>query len=146
LACRYFGDRDLVEEMVVAKYWPLGKSRPSFKVEMVNLPIYGEANRVSFPRFGIALSVNETPKDFVSSVEQEVWEIVGGITDKEFLAQRAIRGTMPRLNRMFEELGIQHEEHKVPTKVLKSLDNKAKKAITKNTTATAEEAKGGWQI
>jgi hypothetical protein len=47
---------------------------------------------------------------------------------------------------MFEELGIHHEEHKVPAKVLKSLDNKAKKVAAKNTTATAEEAEGGWRI
>ena len=38
LAYRYFGGRDLVEEMVAARFWPLGKSRPLFKVEMVNLP------------------------------------------------------------------------------------------------------------
>ena len=52
LACRYFGGRDLVEEMVAAWFWPLGKSRTSFNVEMVNLPIYGEAGGVgSFSSF-----------------------------------------------------------------------------------------------
>ena len=45
---------------------------------------------------------------------------------------------MPRLNRGFEELGIHHEEHKVPSKVLKSIEEKAKKATAKNTTAVAE--------
>jgi hypothetical protein len=102
---------------------------------MVNLPIYGEADGVPFPRFGIALSEDETHEDFVSIMEQEMREIVGDISDKEFLAQRAIAGMMPQLNHVFEELGIHHKEHKVPMKVLKSLEDKAKKATAKNTTA-----------
>ena len=35
-------------------------------------------------------------------------------------------GTMPRLNWVFEELDIHHEEHKVPSKVLKSIEEKGK--------------------
>ena len=48
---------------------------------------------------------------------------------------------MPWLNRVFEELGIHHEEHKVPAKVLKSIKDKAKKAIVKNNTIVAESKK-----
>jgi hypothetical protein len=48
---------------------------------------------------------------------------------------------MPWLNRVFEELGIHHEEHKVPTKVLKSIEDKTKNAIAKNNTAAAESKK-----
>jgi hypothetical protein len=60
------------------------------------------------------------------------------MTDREYLARRSIGGTMPRPNRVFEELGIHHEEHKVPLKVLASIEEKSKKTATKNTTATAE--------
>ena len=42
---------------------------------------------------------------------------------------------------MFEELGIHHMEHKVPAKVLKSLEDKARKATAKNTTVAAEMKK-----
>ena len=52
LACRYSRGRDIVEEMLAAKFWPLGKSRPSFKVEMVHLPVYGPADGVPFPFLG----------------------------------------------------------------------------------------------
>ena len=52
LACRYSRGHDLVEEMVAAKFRPLRKSRPSLKIEMVNLPIYGEADGVPFPVLG----------------------------------------------------------------------------------------------
>ena len=64
LAYRYSRGRDLVEEMVAARFWPLSKSRPSFKVEMVNLHVYGEADGVPFPCFGIDLSEEETFQDF----------------------------------------------------------------------------------
>jgi hypothetical protein len=55
LACGYSRGHDLMEEMVAARFWPLEKSRPSFKIEMVNLPVYGEADGVPFPYFGIVL-------------------------------------------------------------------------------------------
>jgi hypothetical protein len=48
---------------------------------------------------------------------------------------------MPRLNWVFEELGIHHEEHKVPSKVLKSMKEKAKKPTAKNATMVAESKK-----
>ena len=83
-------------------------------------------------------------KDFVCSVEEGAWEIVGDISDREFLTWRAVGGTMSRLNRVFAELGIHHEEDKVPSKVLKSNEEKAKKASAKNATAVAElEEEGG---
>ena len=74
--------------------WPADtlEGAPSFKIEMVNLPIFGEAEGVPFPRFKIALS-EESPDDFVAAVEQEARDIVGGITAKEFLARRSIMGS-----------------------------------------------------
>ena len=48
---------------------------------------------------------------------------------------------MPWLNHVFEELGIHHKEHKVPMKVLKSIEDKAKKVVAKNNTAVAESKK-----
>ena len=48
LACRYSRGHDLVEEMVASNCWPLGKSRPSFKIEVVNIPVYDLAKGVSF--------------------------------------------------------------------------------------------------
>ena len=50
LACRYSRGLDLVKEMVAARFWPLGKSKPSFKIEMVNLPIFGKAEGVLLRR------------------------------------------------------------------------------------------------
>jgi hypothetical protein len=49
LAYHYPGGRDLVKEMVASNCWLLGKSRPSFKIEMVNIPVYGPTEGVPFP-------------------------------------------------------------------------------------------------
>ena len=48
---------------------------------------------------------------------------------------------MPWLNRVFEEFRIHHEEHDVPVKVHKSIEDKARKAAAKNTTVVAEARK-----
>ena len=77
----------------------------------------------------------------MKSTEAGAHEILGEMSDKEYLARRAIAGTKPRLNRVFEELGIHHEEHDVPVKVHKYLEDKARKAAAKNTTAAAEAKK-----
>lgn len=53
MACRYSGGRDLVEEMVAANCWPLGKNRLSFHLENVQVPVFGGAEGVPFPRFGV---------------------------------------------------------------------------------------------
>jgi hypothetical protein len=45
---------------------------------------------------------------------------------------------MPRLNRVLKELGIHHEEHKVPLEVLAMIE---KKAAAKNAMAAAESKK-----
>jgi hypothetical protein len=35
LACRYSRGRDLIEEMVTANFWPLGRRNDHFRIEMV---------------------------------------------------------------------------------------------------------------
>ena len=77
----------------------------------------------------------------MKSTEAGAREILGEMSNKEYLARRAIADTMPRLNRVFEEFGMHHEEHDVPAKVHKSLEDKARKAAAKNMTATAEAKK-----
>jgi hypothetical protein len=48
---------------------------------------------------------------------------------------------MPRLNWVFEELGIHHENRKVPDKILASIARKEKKTLAKNATAAVETKK-----
>ena len=53
----------------------------------------------------------------------------------------AVAGTMPRLSRVFEEVGIIYREREVPAEVLASIEKKKKKAYTKNVIAEAESKK-----
>ena len=141
LAYRYFRGGDLVEEMVASKYWVLGRNRPAMRIEMVSLPLFGDGVGVLFPYFDVKRVEDMTADEYVTSVEEGAHDILGELSDKEYLARRAIGGTMPHLNHVFEELGMHHVEHKVPVKVLKSIEDKAKKAATKNNTTAAESKK-----
>jgi hypothetical protein len=75
----------------------------------------------------------------VKFAEARAREILSEMSDKEYLA--CLTGIMPRLNRVFEEFGINHEEHDVPAKVHKSLEDKVKKAAAKNANGAAEAKK-----
>jgi hypothetical protein len=129
----------LVEEMVAANRWPLGRNKPAMSIEKVHLPVFGEGVGVPFPCFGFEKKEGRSANKLVKFAEAGAREILGEMSDKEYLT-RALVGTMPRLNRVFEEFRIHHEEHDVPVKVHKSLEDKAKKAATKNATAV-EKAK-----
>jgi len=77
----------------------------------------------------------------VKSAEAGACEIHDEMSNNKYLACQALIGIMPWLNRAFEEFGIHHEEHDVPTKVHKSLEDKAKKVVAKNAVAVAEAKK-----
>jgi hypothetical protein len=64
-------------------------------MEMVNVPIYGSTEGVPFPRFEIELNRGEDPKEFATMVEQGAQEIIEEMTDREYLVQRSVGGTMP---------------------------------------------------
>ncbi|XP_066389611.1 uncharacterized protein [Miscanthus floridulus] len=78
---------------------------------------------------------------FVSEVEEVAIGLVGKIFEREYMSRMAVAGTMPRLNRVFEEVGIIYREREVPTEVLASIEKKKKKAYAKNVTAEAESKK-----
>jgi hypothetical protein len=86
LACRYSKGLDLVEEMVVSDYWPLGKRNLEFHIELVNVLVYGPTSGVPFPRFHHELPTIEDKKAFTMEVEEGAQLIVGKISDREYLA------------------------------------------------------------
>jgi hypothetical protein len=139
-ACRYPGGRDLVEEIMASNYWPLGRDNPAFRLEKVKVPIFGPKAGISFPRFGRSLGEGVTEDSFVADVEEATVGLVSKIFEREYTSQRAVAGTMPWLNRIFEELGIVYREREVPVEVLASIDKK-KKSSAKNITAEAESKK-----
>lgn len=113
-----------------------------FKLGKLKLPVFGEEDGVPFPRFNIEHATDEMEVEFVSYVEQETREIRGDISDREYLARRLIACTMPRLNRVFEELGIHYADRKVLAKVQKFIEDKNRRdTMAKNMTALAESKK-----
>lgn len=62
---------------------------------------------------------------YITDTERRTREIVGDITDREVHSQKAKVGTLLRLNRVFEEMKIPYGSHKIPTKVVKSVEKKA---------------------
>ena len=59
-ACRFSEGRDLVEEMVVSNFWPLGKHRPRMTLVRMKLPVFGSAEREFCPYFYLSHVEDET--------------------------------------------------------------------------------------
>ena len=91
---------------------------------MVQVPVFGPPEGLPFPRFGAGLPEDETNGSFLEHVEVSAWRIVGKISEKEYLQRRSALGTMPRFNRVFEELGIEYEDYVIPPDVLLGLERK----------------------
>ena len=107
----------------------------------MKVPVFGPEAGIPFPRFGQSLGEGVTEDSFVSEVEEAAVGLVGRIFEREYTSRRAVAGTMPWLNQVFEELGIIYREREVPAEVLASIDKKKKKAFAKNVTAEAESKK-----
>jgi len=115
-ACRYSSGRDLVEEMVAASFWPLEKRAKPLVLKKMRLPVFGSAEGEYVPCFGFQRDPRETDKEFVSFVEQAASLILGEVTEREVTSRQAILGNMPRLNRVFEEMGVHYGERVVVEK------------------------------
>ena len=94
-ACRFFGGRDLVEEMVASIFWPLGKFRPEMKLVKMKLLVFGSEEGKFVPCFNLERAEDEIDEELVSTMEKSASMIIGEISDREYLSRRVIGGTMP---------------------------------------------------
>ena len=78
-----------------------------------------------------------TEDSFISEVEEAAIGLDGKISEREYVSWRAVSDIMPRLNQVFEELGIVYREREVPAEVIASIDKK-KKTSVKNANVTSE--------
>lgn len=69
-------------------------------------------------------------------------QVVGKISEKEYVLWKTTLGTMLRFNRVFEELGIKHDEYVVPPDMLLSLE-KRKDASKTVVAAESRKRRGG---
>jgi len=91
---------------------------------MVQVPVFGPPEGLPFPRFHAGLPEGETKESFLDRVEVSARRIVGKISEKEYLQRKSALGTMPRFNRIFEELGIEYNDYAIPPDVLLGLEKK----------------------
>jgi hypothetical protein len=142
LACLYSSGQDLVEEMVTSNFLATWEQRmKAFTSRWSRFPCLVRRRGSLFPRFDWALPPDQDKDAFVLEIEEAACQIIGKMSDKEYLARRSVSGTMPRLNRVLEEFGIRHEEYVVPLDVLATIEEKKRKATAKNATAATESKK-----
>jgi hypothetical protein len=68
LASTIIGGRDIVEEFVVARIWPI--SYGWVPTEIAHFNVNWAAQQVPFPKFGIKLREGQSAKDFLLEIER----------------------------------------------------------------------------
>jgi hypothetical protein len=102
LASTILGGRDIIEEFVAARVWPISNGwSPS---ELVYYNVNWANQKVPFPKFGIKLHEGQSAKDFMDKVEKRVNVMVGEYTMNEYKAYKALVKQNKKINRIFSEV------------------------------------------
>jgi hypothetical protein len=102
LASTILGGRDIVEEFVAAKIWPISYCwAPS---EIVYFNVNWATQEVPFPKFGIKLREGQGADAFMVEVEKKVTLMIGEYTMNEYKAYKALVRHKRRINRVFTEV------------------------------------------
>jgi hypothetical protein len=102
LASTILGGRDIIEEFVAARVWPISSSWSPTKLLYFN--VNWADQEVAFPRFGIKLREDQSAKAFMEEVEKRVNVMVGEYTMNEYKAYKALVKHKKRINRVFSEV------------------------------------------
>jgi hypothetical protein len=103
LASTILGGRDIIEEFVAARIWPI--SNGWSPAELVYYNVNWADQKVPFPKFGIKLCEGQSAKDFMDEVEKRVNVMVGEYTLNEYKAYKALVKHKKKINRFFSEIG-----------------------------------------
>jgi hypothetical protein len=119
LASTILGGRDVIEEFVAARVWPLSHDwKPS---DIVFLEVDWASQKVSFPRFNLRLEDGQSLDDFILEVEERVTEMVGEFTPNKYKAFKNIVKHKKRVDHMFSELGAEAALRSCPPGVDKKI-------------------------
>jgi hypothetical protein len=102
LASTILGGRDIIEEFVAARVWPI--SNGWSPTELVYYNVNWADQKVPFPKFGIKLREGQSAKDFMDEVEKRVNVMVGEYTMNEYKAYKALVRHRKKINRIFSEV------------------------------------------
>jgi hypothetical protein len=102
LASTILGGRDIIEEFVAARVWPI--SNGWSPAELVYYNVNWADQKVSFPKFGIKLREGQSAEDFMDEVEKRVNVMVGEYTMNEYKAYKNLVKHRKKINRFFSEI------------------------------------------
>jgi hypothetical protein len=102
LASTILGGRDIIEEFVAARVWPISSGwSPN---EIVYFNVNWAAQEVPFPKFGIKLCENQSADAFMTEIEKRVNVMIGEYAMNEYKAYKALVKHKRRINRVFTEV------------------------------------------
>jgi hypothetical protein len=102
LASTILGGRDIIEEFVAAKIWPISCGwAPN---EIVYFSVNWATQEVPFPKFGIKLAEGQSADAFMIEIEKRVALMIGEYTMNEYKAYKALVKHKRRINRVFTEV------------------------------------------
>jgi hypothetical protein len=96
------GGRDIIEEFVAARIWPI--SYGWAPTEIVNFNVNWAAQEVPFPKFGLQLRDGQSADDFMLEIERRVNLMIGEYTMNEYKAYKNLVKHKKRINRVFSEV------------------------------------------
>jgi hypothetical protein len=102
LASAILGGRDIVEEFVAARIWPISYGwAPS---EIVHFNVYWASQEVPFPKFGIKLREGQSADAFILEVEKRVTLMIDKYTMNEYKTYKALVKHKRKINRVFSKV------------------------------------------
>jgi hypothetical protein len=102
LASTILGGRDIIEEFVAARVWPISSGWSP--TELLYLNVNWADQKVPFPKFEIKLREDQSAKAFMEEVEKRVNVMIGEYTMNEYKAYKALVKHKKRINRVFSEV------------------------------------------
>jgi hypothetical protein len=102
LASTILGGREIIEEFVAARIWPISSGWAP--IEIVYFNVNWAAREVPFPKFGIKLRENQSADAFMIEIEKRVNVMIGEYTMNEYKAYKALVKHKKRINRVFTEV------------------------------------------
>jgi hypothetical protein len=117
LASTIIGGRDIVEEFVAARIWPIYYGWAL--TEIAHFNINWAAQQVPFPKFGIKLREGQSAEDFMLEIERRVTLMIGEYTMNEYKAYKALVKHKRRINHVFSGCGDKSFPSRRPGRKLK---------------------------
>jgi hypothetical protein len=102
LASTILGGRDIIQEFVAARIWPISYGWAPTKI--VNFNVKWAAQEVPFPKFSLQLREGQSADDFMLEIERRVNLMIGEYTMNVYKAYKNLVKHKKRINRVFSEV------------------------------------------